>query len=325
MGQQGFSSLGGSDSCSSVKVIEDINTSSGHYSPNDQSGPSMLADLPGKIRNGNAGICLLGLGRVGLPLAIVLARSGLRVIGVDVDENRVSMVNEGKMPFYYPKMEDWLREVRMKETFSASTSSEESIKRSDVIIVTVGTPVGAQFALDYSQLHSIFREIARADLMGKAVIVRSTSVPGTLANIILPMLTKQSGLEPEVDFALAVCPERILEGQAHRELYELPEIVGGVGKLSARIALELFKRINPQKKILMTTPAGAELAKLFTNIFRYVNFAVSNEFAVWAEIHGEDAHDIIRIANEDYPLVEHSEARVCGWTLPRQRWFLSRQ
>jgi len=259
----------------------------------------LLADLPEKIRSGRAVVSVLGLGRVGLPLAVVLARSGLHVIGVDTDERRASIVSKGDMPFYYPEIGEWLSEAVATGMLTVSNLGQ-SIERSDVIIVTVGTPTGTQYQLDYSQLHSALREVLKVDLRDKAVILRSTSVPRTLVNIVLPLLVKESGLDPDTDFALAVCPERILEGQAHRELYELPEIVGGVGSLSNAVASELFRKISPKKKILLTTPTGAEMAKLFTNIYRYVNFALANEFALWAEKYGEDGLQIIRVANDGY-------------------------
>lgn len=246
-------------------------------------------------------ICVIGLGRVGLPLAVVLAQSGLRVIGVDIDEHRVSMVSDGRMPFHYPAIAERLKAVVANGSLTASSSAKESIERSDVVVVTVGTPTGEQYQLDYSQLHAAFKEVGSADLNNKAIIVRSTAVPGTLNKIILPLLVASTGLKPEVEFALAACPERILEGQAHRELYELPEIVGGVGPITNAIASELFAKINPKKKILVTTPTGAELAKLFTNVYRYVNFALANEFAIWAEMCGENGREVIKIANEDYP------------------------
>jgi UDP-N-acetyl-D-mannosaminuronic acid dehydrogenase len=260
----------------------------------------MLRDLPDKIREGEAVVAVLGLGRVGLPLSIVLARSGLNVIGVDIDEQRISLIEKQRMPFHYPVLQTWLPDVLRNGNLRVSLSSKHSIRRSDLVVVTVGTPTGVQYQLDYSQLHSAFREVVQADLRTKAIIIRSTSAPGTFDNIILPMLTKESGLKLGTDFALAACPERILEGQAHRELYELPEIVGAVDELSASVATELFRKINPQKKILRTSPTGAELAKLFTNIYRYVNFALANEFAIWAERYGEDAHEIIKVANEGY-------------------------
>lgn len=259
-----------------------------------------LSQLPEKIREGRATVCVIGLGRVGLPLAIVLARSGFRVIGVDVDQSRVSLIAKGNSPFYYPAIHDWLRETIGNGSLSASTASKNSIESSDIVVVSVGTPTGQQYQLDYLQLYGAFEEVSSADLRNRAIIARSTASPGTLLNIILPLLTTKTHLKPDVDFALAVCPERILEGQAHRELYELPEIVGGVGDMSNEIASELFRKISPRKKILTTTPTAAELAKLFTNVYRYVNFALANEFAIWSEIYGEDAKEVISIANDGY-------------------------
>jgi UDP-N-acetyl-D-mannosaminuronic acid dehydrogenase len=205
------------------------------------------------------------------------------------------------MPFHYPELEDWLRTTVKSGSLTASDSATESIPSCDIVVLTVGTPTGGQHQLEYSQLHAALKEIASADLHSKALIVRSTAAPGTLQNIILPMLVESTGLRPETDFALAACPERILEGQAHRELYELPEIIGGIGPISKMIASELFKKISPEKRMFATTPTGAELAKLFTNVYRYVNFALANEFAIWAETYDENAREVIRLANEGYP------------------------
>lgn len=261
----------------------------------------MLTDLPKKIAENQSAISVIGLGRVGIPLAVVLARSGLHVNGIDIDQHRVASLNKCEMPFHYPAVQEWLEEAVSSGLLAASVPSKSMLEQTDIFIVTVGTPIGNQYQPDYTQLYSALQEIAKANLRDKAIIIRSTSVPGTINNIVLPLLIRETHLTPDFDFALAACPERILEGQAHRELYELPEIVGGVGEASNAIASELFRKINPKKKILVTTPTGAELAKLFTNIHRYVNFALANEFAIWAERYGEDAHQIIRLANEDYP------------------------
>ncbi|MGP8069912.1 MAG: nucleotide sugar dehydrogenase [Candidatus Bathyarchaeia archaeon] len=260
----------------------------------------MLTDIPAKIRNGSAVVSVLGLGRVGLPLAIVIARSGIKVIGVDIDKQRLSSIEKGEMPFHYPALQEWLATVVHDRMLTVSGSAKEAIQKSDVVILTVGTPTGNQYQLDYSQLQSAIHEVLETDLRNKAILLRSTAVPGTTDTIVRPMLVKETGLQIGKDVALAVCPERILEGNAHRELYELPEIVGAADVVSADIASELFGRINPKKKIISTTPTGAELAKLFTNIYRYVNFAIANEFAIWSERYGEDAHEIVRVANDGY-------------------------
>ena len=123
--------------------------------------------------------------------------------------------------------------------------------------------------------------------------MRSTLPPRTTTDIIIPFIENKTGLIAGNDFQLAVCPERILEGQAVKEIHELSEIVGGINQTSNDIVTEIFRHINPNKKFSYTTITGAELAKLFTNIYRYIGFALSNEFAIWAEIFGENASDII--------------------------------
>jgi len=261
----------------------------------------MLSALVGKIKSGKATLCVLGLGRVGLPLSLVFANCGLTCYGVDTDHYRVLKISRGEAPFKENKLEEYLERAQRSKKFLATSDSLSSISKADIVMVTVGTPTTAQYCIDYSQLHGALEEITEADLRGKAIGFRCTLVPGTIRNLMVPYLEDRSGLKAGEDFALAMCPERILEGRAIDELYDLPEIVGGINDASNAIFAELFRRINPRKVILHTTPTGAELAKLFTNICRYVSFALANEFAVWTEMYGEDAHEIIDAANHEYP------------------------
>jgi UDP-N-acetyl-D-mannosaminuronic acid dehydrogenase len=260
----------------------------------------MLPSIISKIESNNATTCVIGLGRVGLPLGVVLANSGLTCYGVDINPGRVSQVNRGETPFKENGLDELLKRSQKLGTFKATTETKESIARSDIILVTVGTPTTMQNCMDYSQLHSALERISEANLQGKAIGIRCTLVPGTVNNLIVPYLEEKSKLKAGEDFALAMCPERILEGCAIDELFNLPEIVGGINEVSNAIFAKLFRRINPKKDIIYTTPTGAELAKLFTNIYRYVNFALANEFAMWAENYGEDACEIIKVANCGY-------------------------
>ncbi len=260
-----------------------------------------LSDLIEKVRSGRAAVCVLGLGRIGLPLAVVLANSGFSVVGIDIDRERVSKVNEGKAPFREEGLEAALRDAISSGRFKATTDSRDGVALADVILLTIGTPLAFQLFTDYSQLHAALEEVLSGGIYMKAIGLKSTLFPGTIENIVIPYLEGKSGLRAGVDFAIAMIPERILEGKAIEELYSLPEIVGGINETSNAIFAELFKRINPGKAILYTSPKGAELAKLFTNIYRYVNFALANEFAIWSEMYGEDAHEIIEVANYGYP------------------------
>lgn len=254
-----------------------------------------------KIRDRNATVCIIGLGRVGLPLASVFASRGLKVIGIDVNKDRLDSVRNAKCPFYDPPLQESL-EMAIK---SGNLKVDDSLKGKDdsidVIFVTVGTPNAADNSVDYSQLYGALNEVCEINLNCKMIIMRSTLPPKTTDEIVIPFLQHKTSLKPGEDFALAVCPERILEGQAIKEIYELPEIVGGINKISNDIATEIFRVINPKKEFQYTSPAGAELAKLFTNIYRYISFALSNEFAVWAERYGLDATELIKISNYNYP------------------------
>ncbi len=130
--------------------------------------------------------------------------------------------------------------------------------------------------------------------------MRSTLPPKTTTDIIIPFLENKTNLKAGIDFYLAVCPERILEGKAVKEIHELPEIVGGINQISNDMVTELFRHINLEKKFTYTTITGAELAKLFANVYRYIGFALANEFAIWAEMYNENASDIINASNYQY-------------------------
>lgn len=257
-----------------------------------------LKKLLEKVKNGDFVLAVVGLGRVGLPLATIFASSNVRTIGFDINEDLVMKVRKGEAPFYEPGLEGLLKKTINKQL--TVTINVDEVLKADVIIITVGTPLTEDLQPDYTQLLSAIDPLAKPSLRGKVVVVRSTTSPGTLERVVKPVL-ERSGLKAGVDFGLVACPERIAEGRAIEELRTLPEIVGGVDDISSKIVGEVFRKINPRKRIIYTTPIHAELAKLFTNIFRYVNFALANEFALLAEEYGADAFEVIKIANMDYP------------------------
>jgi len=250
-----------------------------------------------KIQNKQAVFVVIGLGRVGLPLSSVLANSGLNVIGIDVDENKLESIRNSKCPFFDPPLQESLEKSISSGRLTVSKTLQEKV---DVIFLTVGTPSSMEGSVDYSQLYAAIDEICSINLLQKLIILRSTLPPKTTEDVIIPLLENKTNLKCGKDFGLAVCPERILEGKAIKEIYDLPEIIGGVNEISNKIAKEVFLMINNKKEILFTTPTGAELAKLFTNIYRYNIFALANEFAIWSEYYGVDGTEIIKIANHNY-------------------------
>ena len=258
-----------------------------------------LEDLLIKTKNRDTIIAVIGLGRVGLPLASVLANSGFKISGVDANQSRLESIKKGVCPFYDPPLQENLEKAISSGNVSVVKNISES-NLPDIIFFTVGTPSSGEGTVDYTQLYGALEEISNINIKDKMIILRSTMPPKTTEDIIIPYLEDKSSLKCGIDFGLAVCPDRILEGKAVKELFELPEIIGGISKISTEIAKEVFLAINPNKEILITTLTGGELAKLFTNIYRYTTFALANEFAVWSEMYGVDGSEIIKLANHNY-------------------------
>ncbi len=128
-----------------------------------------------------------------------------------------------------------------------TVNAEEAIRESDIIMVTVGTPITDRYNVNYSQIRGVLQALVNAGIEDKALGFRSTMGPGTTEELIIPFLQEQTGLKLGGDFLLAVCPERILEGRAYEELRNLPEIVGSADEASGTVFGEIFIRINPDK------------------------------------------------------------------------------
>jgi UDP-N-acetyl-D-mannosaminuronic acid dehydrogenase len=251
-------------------------------------------------RAGSTSIAVVGMGRVGLPLSVAFARAGVRVFGVEVDEARREAIGLGKMPFQEPGAEEPLREAIASARLTVHEDPASVVPDVDSIILCVGTPLGTNRRSDDQQLRSALDHVVPHLRRGQLLVLRSTVSPGTLKKVILPHLRKEI---PAIasDIRLAACPERIAEGRAMEELMALPEIVGGIDEASTEAAAALFRILSPDKVIHKTTATSAELAKLFTNVYRYVNFALANEFAILGEHYGVDVHAILDMVNDRYP------------------------
>ena len=260
----------------------------------------MIQELLDKVKNNKFTLGVLGLGRVGLPFAATFAHHGVKVLGADINKNHIEKILSGKAPFKDVHLEEFLKETVSNKNFIPTTDASMVIKNSDIIVITVGTPINNFLQPDYSQLISVLDEIAKYDIRNKLVVMRSTSSPGTLEGLVRNTLEKKTGLAEGKDFLLAACPERIVEGKATIELYEVPEMIGGIQEGTNNIVEVLFKKLDSRKEVIHVKPEEAELAKLFTNVYRYVNFALANEFAMIANEYGLDAHRVIDAANFKY-------------------------
>jgi UDP-N-acetyl-D-mannosaminuronic acid dehydrogenase len=240
-------------------------------------------------------VSVIGVGRVGLPLSLVLCEAGFTVYGIDVNTDMISKLLNKQMPFM-EKDADSLLQKHSGTSFIPTTDSSK-IGESDYVIITLGTPVDDHLNPDFKQLDSIFPKLVKNIKTGQTLILRSTVSPGT-TEFIKDKLEKETKLVCGKDFYLAFCPERIAQGNAIAEIKEIPQIIGGIDDISSDKAEELFIKIT--SKISKTDAKSAELAKIFTNMYRYINFAISNEFAILAMEHNKNIYEILELVNKDY-------------------------
>ncbi len=236
---------------------------------------------------------VIGIGRVGLPLALSLNKNGISTIGFDINQDIVDCVNQKIMPF----REDGYDEIIKELDFSATTDLSR-IKEVQNIIITVGTPLLAHIETDLTQINIVLKSITKYLETNHNLILRSTVAPKT-TKYVKRYLEANTDLKVGKNIFLSFCPERIAEGKALKELETLPQIIGSEDKLSAQMAEDIF--CNLSSKIFHTDYISAELVKLFNNTYRYINFSISNQFAMIAEGFGSSIHNIIEMTNTDYP------------------------
>jgi len=239
---------------------------------------------------------VFGLGRVGLPLALSFAEENYKVIGIDVDKKRLEDLEKKIMPFIEEGAESLLRK-HINKNFKVTADAKSVVKDLDYLVLTLGTPIDANFNPDFSQIENVLERCTPELRKEQTIILRSTLAPGT-TEYVARSLEKTTPFKIGKDIYLAYCPERIAEGKAIKEIRELPQIIGTLDDKSMLKASRLFSKLTEES--LTTDAKSAELAKLFSNMYRYVNFAIANEFMMIAQDHERDIHEITRLVNENY-------------------------
>jgi len=237
-------------------------------------------------------VVLGGGGHVGLPLSLALAQSGLRVGIYDTNPSTLEHIAAGQMPFMENGADDLLREI-LPTGRLAFGSDGDMIARTEQLVVVIGTPVDEFLGPSMTIFEKAVEQIAPYLREGALVVLRSTVYPGTTAYVAQHLAARGAKVD------VAFCPERIAEGHALEELHTLPQIIGADTDIAADRATALFKHLASQT--VRTTTKEAELAKLFTNTWRYMKFAVANQFFMIADQAGVDYTNILRAIREDYP------------------------
>jgi UDP-N-acetyl-D-mannosaminuronic acid dehydrogenase len=233
-----------------------------------------------------------GCGRVGVPLGIAFAQSGARTALYDVNDTAVTAVCEGTMPFLEPGAEEALAEA-IGGGLLLATTDPAVVSRAEAVIVVIGTPVDDHLNPDLLAVSEAVRSLEPRLVDGQLLVLRSTVYPGVTS--MVNELLLDLGRSIDVCF----CPERIAEGRALSEFRSLPQIVSGFSDDACKRATELFARIS--NETVMLEPTEAELAKLFTNSWRYIKFAVANQFFMIANDYGIDFETVRAAIRYNYP------------------------
>src|SRR5215217_4233098 len=238
-------------------------------------------------------VCVIGLGRVGLPLALSFADTGLSVLGVDNDADVLDALRSGRMPFKEPGTDELLARTALDLSARAADAAQA---RS--IVLTLGTPSFSHIEIDMGDIRSVLDDLLPHLQPEHLVVLRSTVAPGT-TEFVAGYLEKHRGFTVGEDVFVAHVPERIAADRFLAEIGTLPCIVGGVGEASGERAARLFEHLGAP--ITHTTPVQAELAKIWANILRYATFALPNLLMMDCERYGANVFDVIELINRDYP------------------------
>ncbi len=256
------------------------------------SRQSALAQLAERIRTTQARIGVIGLGYVGLPLAVEFATEAFTVTGIDLDRQRVNSVNAGRS--YIPDVTSETMGKRVRSKRLLATSTYEHLASLDAIIICVPTPLRKTGEPDVSFILSAAKEIAAALRPGQLIILESTTYPGTTDEALLPML-EAGGLKVGKDFSLAFSPERIDPGNARYSTRSIPKVVGGMTPTCRRLAMALYGRVI-ERVVPVSSTKVAEMVKLLENTFRAVNIGLVNEMALICDRLGVNVWEVIDAA-----------------------------
>jgi len=252
----------------------------------------MLKELKKKILDKKAVVGIIGLGYVGLPLAVTFAKAGFKVYGIDIDKNRVDRLKEGETHILDVSIDDVKATMRSKAF--VPTTDAAVIKDADAVIICVPTPLNKTKEPDVSFIVSAVESIKKHMKRGQIIVLESTTYPGTTEEVMLPVL-EQGGWKEGKDFYLAFSPERVDPGNPHYKTENTPKIIGGMSAASTELARMLYEQVI-EKVVPVSSAKVAEMVKLLENTFRIVNIGLVNEIMLMCDKLGIDVWEVIDAA-----------------------------
>ncbi|HEY7349252.1 MAG TPA: nucleotide sugar dehydrogenase [Ktedonobacterales bacterium] len=269
-------------------------------------------------------VAVVGLGKIGLPLAIQYIQHGRQVIGCDINPQVVEAINAGRCHVHEePGLEDAVASAVAQGRLSATTDTASAARQAAVVVIIVPVIVNQGHAVDFRSIDIATQAVGSGLTSGTLVIYETTLPTGTTAGRLRTILEEQSGLKAGSDFLLAYSPERVSSGHISRDLATYPKVVGGVNEASRDAASAFYRSVLDAEVICMASTDEAEFVKLIETTYRDVNIALANEYARYADAHGLDAMAAISAANtQPYSHIHAPGVGVGGHCIPVYPYFL---
>ena len=263
-------------------------------------------------------VCVVGIGRIGLPTALSFAKAGLQTIGVDINEKLVDSINTGNFPLKdEPGYEEIFNEVRKNGNFSATTNINEAISKSNLILLSLPTPMDKKNIPSYFALESVGKQLSRILQSNSLIVVESTIEPGFIENDLINILEETNRLHIGKNFTIGVCPENANPGEILHDFTNLPRLVGGIDEQTTKIITMIYDFVFSVELVIMPDCKTANAVKLTTNVFRDVNIAFVNELSLMFEKLGIDTLKVLDAAKRKYNFqIHYPGAGVGGPCLP---------
>jgi nucleotide sugar dehydrogenase len=277
-----------------------------------------LEDVTKSLESKTLRVCVIGIGRIGLPTALSFAKSGLDTIGVDINKQLVDDINSGKFPLKdEPGYEDIFHSVIKNQKFSATTNIEDAVPNSDLILLSLPTPMDENNIPDYTALRTVASNLTEILSPHSLVIVESTIEPGFIEDEMVSLISKSGRLTVEQNFFIGVCPENANPGEILHDFTSLPRLVGGINQNITKIIKSIYNFVFGVELVEMPNCKTANAVKLTTNVFRDINIAFVSELSLMFEKLGIDTNKVLEAAKKKYNFqIHYPGAGVGGPCLP---------
>ena len=267
---------------------------------------SNINEVKNSLENKSLKVCVVGIGRIGLPTALSFAKAGLQTVGMDINEQLVDSLNKGNFPLKdEPGYEEIFNDVIKNGKFLATTDINKAISQSDLILLSLPTPINEKNIPDYSALESVCKQLGDILQPNSLIVVESTIEPGFIENNLISILEENNRLHVGKNFTIGVCPENANPGEILHDFTTLPRLVGGIDQQSTKIITMIYDFVFSVELIIMPDCKTANAVKLTTNVFRDVNIGFVNELSLMFDKLGIDTLKVLDAAKRKYNFQIH--------------------